>query len=70
MINKDALLDTINNIKQIQRSLIPVLPVNEDFVYANIQLQIAIRLIEDGLCRFDDDNAGAVNIVFVPEPRR
>ena len=66
MVNNDVYLDVINKIKETQRMLVPHLQFSQDFIYANIQLQMAIRLIEDGMAQLNDEANGAMTVVFTP----
>lgn len=62
-MNKDNVLDIINAIKVVQESLKPIARMTEEFWFAGVQLEMAIRLMRDGLIAIDNidgpsDSAG------------
>ena len=65
-MNDDHFLDVINKAREAQTMLAPCLGLHQDLAYANIQFQMAIRLIEDAMAQMSDEASGAMTIVLTP----
>ena len=64
MVNKDVILDCVNAIKKVQKETLTFTALSREFVFSNIQLEMAIRCLYAGM----DDIKDIPYDATAPEP--